>query len=159
MTLKAERRLGVCEKIIVVSAMRQVTGFAPIGLQNFMYYLLVIICRLMALRADCVPLFLEQGASLGSMGVVATDAGRFLYGRVHFCLVQTYFFPGMARIAEIITRPLEEQLGNSAMPEMTFVAFFFFDHAMDVFHAEILVSEFFVALKAIFLFKSLLGKY
>ncbi len=95
MTLKAERGLGACEKIIVVGAMRQVTGFAPISLQNFMYYLLAIICRLMALRADCVPLFLEQSASLGSMGVVTTDACRFLYGGVHFCLVQTYFFPGM----------------------------------------------------------------
>ncbi len=158
MTVEAESRLRTGEKIIIVGAVRRVTGFASASLQNFMDYLLTVICWPVALRAHSVAFFREQGFSLGSMGVVTVGAGRFFYCGVHFCLVKSDFFLGMAGIAEIIPRPLEEQFWNSTMPEMTFFAFFLFDHAMDVFHTKIFVGKFLVALETVFLFKSLLGE-
>jgi hypothetical protein len=158
MTFDAESRLRAREKIIIVGAVRQVTGLASIRLQNFMDHLLFIVCRLVALRAHCIAFFPEQGFSLGGMGVVTAGAGRLFHGGVHLCLVQSYFFPGMTGKAEVIPRPLEEQFGNSAMPEMTFIAFFLLDHAMDVFHTKILVGKFLVALETVFLFKALLGE-
>lgn len=157
MAVEAQGRFRLGEQIVHIGSVGEVTCFAAIGLQDFMRYFLLVVLLLVALGADSRAFLLKQMGYRGRMGIMTIRAFPCPHSRVHFSLVQSHFFYGMARVAKIILGFLQEQLGNLAVPEMAVLAFFLFHHLVHIFHAEILVGKFFMAIQTLLLFKFPLG--
>ena len=54
-------------------------------------------------------------------------------------LIQSDLLFTMAGIADFISLFFQDELGDQAMPEMTFFTFVFLDNFVDIFHPQILL--------------------
>ena len=149
MTGQAERNLRLDEEIRLIGAVREVAHSAPLRLYYFVYRFLFKVLFFVALITDLFPLRLEQLFRLGGMRVMADGAFTGLQGRMYFCLVRPYLFLAVTLKTKVVPRPLQEKFGDDAVPQMTAFALFLLYDRMHLFHPEILVREFCMAVQAI----------
>ncbi len=153
MAIQAESRVSLDEKVILVRTVGHMAGCTTVGLQYFMDDFTLVILLSVALGTDRRTFLFEKMFPRGGMGVVAICTQPLLHRCMHLCLVQPYFPFVVTCITESIPAFLQDQRGYSAVPKVTSFAFFFFHDSVDLFHAEVFVRKFFVAIKTVFLRK------
>jgi hypothetical protein len=116
---------------------------------------LLKISLLMALETDLIALRFQKVACLRGVGVMTRNAFSFFQPCMDIRFVQPYLLLAVTGKADFIAIFLQQQFRNQAVAQMAIFAFFLFDYSMHIFHHQIFISKFFVAIEAIFLNKSL----
>ena len=130
--------------------MGPVTGPARFFVQHLMYYFFFVVFPFVALVADFFAFRLKKIIRLGCVRLMAVGAFSSFQSCMHHRFSQSYFLFFMASIAYLIPSFLEYQLWDYAMPQVAFLAFFFLDRGVYIFHFEVFVCKLFVTIQAFF---------
>jgi hypothetical protein len=150
MAAETKGDLGLDEEVLLVGTVGQMAGRAAFSFTDLMDHLLFIILLFMTLITSLVPFRLQQVAELGSVRIMALSAFPSPQGRMHAGLIRAYFIFAVAGVADLVAFFLQEKLGNQTMPEVAFFAFPLFDDRMHIFHRQIFLCKFLVAVEAFF---------
>jgi hypothetical protein len=122
-------------------------------LSRFMNDLLFVILFFVTLEASLIPFCLQQMTELGGMRVMALTAFTSLQSGMDIGFIHPDLISTVARIADFISFFLQNQFRYQTMSEMTILTLFLFHREVDIFHHEIFVSKFLVAVEAVFAYK------
>lgn len=134
MTGEAKRRQGFDKKAHFIGTMGQVTCPAAISLYGLMDYFLFVCIFLVALITQVGAFGFQEVAFIRGVRIMAGNALPLLQSRVNIGPVQTHFFFGMAREANLIPRIFKQKFGYDPVPQMTILAIPGLENGMYHFH-------------------------
>lgn len=146
MAAKAEGRLSLHQEVFLVRTVSEMARGATLW-PDLMNDLFSKALFFVTLETSFIPFRLQQVAELGSVGVMALNAFPPGQGRMHAGFIHPYLLFAVAGIADFISFLFQDQFGYETVAEMTILAFFLLDGGMDIFHYQIFVGKFFVAVE------------
>lgn len=150
MAAQANRRIRFGQQIFFVRAVSIVAGLAALLEQYLMHHLPLIKLLFVAAIAGPVPFGLQHALDLRPVRIMALAALARLKRGVNIGLVKADLVLCVAVHTELAAILFQQELRYPAVAEMTLLAFFLPDNRVQVFHREIFVSEFGVAVGAFF---------
>jgi hypothetical protein len=112
-----------------------------------MHHFLFVDLFFMTLIADFLSLRFEQVLRLGGVRIVARYATANLQGGMQMRLVHSHLFRLVTRVTQVIPPLLQDKFGNDAVPKVTILALLVLEGRMYVFHSEVFVREFRMAVQ------------
>jgi hypothetical protein len=126
MAAEAKGDLGLYEEVFLVGTVGEMAGRAAFSLTYLMDYFLFIILLFMTLITSLVPFRFQQVTCLRGMRVVALNTFSILQYRMHIRFVHPDLFFAVAGVADLVA------------------------DGMHIFHRQIFLCEFLVAIEAFF---------
>ena len=130
MAVEAKGRKGLGKEACLIRTVGQVTCPAAIFLCSLVYYFLFIGIFLVALITEVGAFGDQEVPFFRGVRIMAGYALPLLQSRVNIGPVQTHFFFGMAREANLIPHIFQQKFRNDPVPQMTILAIPGFEDGM-----------------------------